>query len=403
MFRSKSIEVKWIVAVLVTCAIPALPAFSQDQPEIKLDLHVVIHADFVAFDRGEDNLGAAGSQETDFPIKRARLIMGGKLGDVIAFKTQTGFELNGPALMDAVIIITPAPWIEFRAGQMKVPYSQERLRAYSRQPFMERSLAGNLALRRSNGGYLDLKPAPGASLQLGIFTGETMNAKNTDDALEYTGRVVLEFHDLIDGFPGQAQLAGGAAWGYRSPERASTNSFRGRTLNQVVFFSPVPVHGYRERYEVDADWRVGPVWIGGEWVVANEDRDSVTVDLDTNGDRVRDDQVVRDLNPLIEEGWMVNLLVMLTGEDASDRVEPASEWGALAAATRSATHPKSSAENRSTRPRATSTSGSTTTSDPAPSSSSPPSGNGSTARHHTKTPTCRTLTTASGWEWFFRI
>jgi hypothetical protein len=315
---------------------PAPPALMS--PGVELAVHGGFQLDYIGFDDGEDNLPGAGSQQNDMIVRRARFIMEGKILDEIGFFMQTGLELSDVPIMDAVVTIPVAPWLDLRAGQMKTPFSAERLRAYKHQPFMERSLASSLELRRSQGVVLRSRPWSGAvETYLGLLTGESMNRNNTDDHFEYAGRVVLNFDSMLDGFPGAANAGFSAAHGKREPESSATDSFPGKTLNRLTYFSPVPVSGYRTRYETDFEWRYESFWIAAEWIGVIEERDNVTVELDIDSDRIGDDTVTRDLDPLYAQGWTVYAVWVMTGEPAAGVISPAGEYGAWSLALRYST------------------------------------------------------------------
>lgn len=225
---------------------------------------------------------------------------------------------------------------EFRAGQMKAPFSQERLRSYATgQPFMERSLAANLELRRTQGIMLIYNPGRGPlDAYLALTTGETMNQHNTDDHFEYGGRVTLKPHLLFDELPGQSLLGASYARGRREPIRDDTDSFAGKTMNNLVFFSGVPVNGYRTRWEADWEWRWESISLAAEYIHSEEERNRVTVDLDTDGDGIRDATYTGNLDPLAAQGWMIYFVWALTGENYAELIEPDRPWGAWVLAVR---------------------------------------------------------------------
>jgi hypothetical protein len=303
-------------------------------PGVHLELHASIHTDYVGFDNNEEFIKNAGSQENNIFERRARISLRGKLFDQVGFYLQSAFDIANVPIIDAVIYVPAAPWLEFQAGLMKIPFSEERIKSYAtRQPFMERSLAANLELRRSQGAVLYLHPGEGAfSFYLGCFTGENLTAPNTDDDFEYTGRIALRFERMFADFPGQANLGISAARGSRSPLRDATKSFQGKTMNEFAFFAPVPVNGYRTRYEADAEWRFKSLWIGGEIISSQEERDDVTVDLRTAGGAGK--ATGRDLDNLKELGWNAYLAWVITGENAEPNLKPSRDFGALELALR---------------------------------------------------------------------
>jgi len=329
----------WTVKALAeeTPADQSRPAIRLElpMPDLKVGLHAELNFDYLGFDTGEQYLEGAGSQESDFVVKRARIGLTGMLWKMVEFKIKAGLELDGPPIIDAYLIYHLPAGLKLHVGQMKVPFSMERLRSYSHQPFMERSLAHTLALRRSRGVYLSTGSLSKAlQADLGVFTGESLNRHNTDDDLEYVGRLALRFENIIGDFPGEASIGCAFARGRRAPQRSGTYSFEGKTMNGLTFFSGVPVSGFRTRYEADAEWRWKSLWLAAEYMYSEEERNNVTVSLDTDGDYLADDTVTRDIDPLRERGWMVYAVWVITGEDAGDRVVPSHKWGALGLALR---------------------------------------------------------------------
>ena len=299
-------------------------------PQTGLDFHGAVNLDFMGFEPTEKNLPGAGAQENTFTVRRARVVLTGVLYEKLTFFIQSGLESTDTLLMDATVIYSPASWLDFRAGQMKMPFSAERLESYLINPFEERSLAANLELRRSRGVAMALYPGQGGvRLDLGWFNGENMAKPNTDDHFEGVARGTVRLEKLIPSFPGSFSLAGSAARGRRQPDSAATTSFTGKTLNEVNFFSPINVNGYRTRYEADLSWTYKPLWIAAEWITSEEEREGVAVDLDTNGDGVKDATVTRRLKPLKEQGWKASVVYVLTGETYNPRLSPNHKWGAL--------------------------------------------------------------------------
>ncbi|HUT53030.1 MAG TPA: porin [bacterium] len=302
-------------------------------PGVRLEIHSSIHIDYVGFDDGEQYIKDVGSQENNIFERRARIQLRAKLWDRIGFYMQGAFDVAQTPILDAMVMIPFTPWLDLNAGLMKMPFSEERLASYaSGQPFMERSLAANLELRRSQGASLVFHPGAGAvNVYLGCYTGEPIVTPNTDDDFEYVGRVVLRFDSMFDDFPGAADMAVSYARGRRAPERDLTKSFGGKTMNELAFFAPIPVDGYRTRWEGDAEWRYRSLWVGGEIISSREERDGVTVDLRTGG---ADKATGRDLEPLEELGWNAFLVWVITGENAEANLQPSRDWGALELAAR---------------------------------------------------------------------
>lgn len=299
-------------------------------PDARVSLNADLNFDYLGFDRGEQYLAGAGSQESDLTVRRARIGLAGKLGDDWGFNLKAGLEKKDYLLLDAYVVGYLPSGFEFRAGQMKIPFSQERLRSDTGLSFLEKSLSGsNLSMSRSAGLMLMYVPR-GEPLWIyaGMFTGENRKP-NTDDEFEYVVRVSLALQDLDKDVPGELDLRGSAASGVRRPTSGATDSFCGKTMNELTFFSPVPVNGRRTRYEADLEWRYESWGLIGEFITSREDRDRVDVTLDTNGDGLPDETVTRDLSPLLETGWEVSAIWVVTGEKYSESIDPARPEGAL--------------------------------------------------------------------------
>lgn len=352
MNRNKLIPVTFLLSVTVGtfCAKSAFAkgkSGDESRPVIKLEsslpglemgIHGELNFDYIGFDAGEQYLEGAGSQESDFIVRRARIGLTGELWKMVEFKLKAGLELDGPPIIDAYMVYLLPADFKLHIGQMKVPFSMERLRSYSHQPFMERSLAHTLALRRSQGVYIGRKFFDGGlQLDLGLFTGESLNQHSTDDDLEYVGRMSLHFDNIIDNFPGKASIGSAFARGRRAPQRSETFSFKGKTMNGLTFFSEVPVNGFRTRCEADAEWKWRSLWFAAEYIYSEEERHGVTVSLDTDGDYTADGTFTGDLDPLREQGWMAYAVWIITGEDVGDWVVPSRKRGAVGLALRYST------------------------------------------------------------------
>jgi len=332
LWVSLSILGAGIARAVDKAAAPPVLKLESTPPGAQVSLRGCVHFDFLGYDTDEKMLSTdTGSQENDFIVRRARLYFQGKLWDQVGFFVQAGLEIPEYPFLDAYITMPVVEGVTFRAGQMKANFSQERLRSYLHQPLMERSPAALLENRRSQGIVLSAAPKSNGLIgELGLFTGEAMHQHNTDDHFEYVGRIVLKPEKLIDGFPGSGQLAGSVAYGRRSPERVPVvTSFTGRTMNNLTWFKGIPVNGYRTRFEADAEWRYESIWIAGEWIQSTEQRENVTVDVDTDNDGAKDAAFTDSLDPLQEWGYYAYIVWVITGEPAAEYIVPANDFGAV--------------------------------------------------------------------------
>lgn len=129
---------------------------------------------------------------SNFSLRRARLVLDGTLFDFIDFRVMPEFGEGRAFLQDAYIDLHLRPQFRLRTGKFKTPYSLERLQAASDVPFLERSIAGNIIPIRDVGVMLMTDPGnSGFEWELAILNGVVDNAAgdgNADNALEFAAR-----------------------------------------------------------------------------------------------------------------------------------------------------------------------------------------------------------------------
>jgi phosphate-selective porin OprO/OprP len=118
--------------------------FKAANGDIELTLGGRLHLDAVKYD-------FEGNVDTDADLRRARVELSGRLGDVVRFRVDREFGLN-PGWRNLWVGVRPTDDIEARGGNFIVPFSLEELQSSNRSQLMERSLVTALAPGFSLGG-----------------------------------------------------------------------------------------------------------------------------------------------------------------------------------------------------------------------------------------------------------
>ena len=244
-----------------------------------------------------------GTPKSTFVLRRARITVEGQLYDSYTYKVETDFADRGSSILrDGYVNAKVSDALEFRFGQFKAPFSQERLQSSQRVNFVDRSSLTELSPGRSpgimvHGSFLDdaVEYAVSASNGLGVLNS---NARATP---EVTGR--LRFKPF-----GSSELFENFAFGgaFGQGRRAVGSSFRGRTASRsVTFFNRVPVNGKITRANVEFDWLHPKFAIRGEFDQTNQRRDG----MGTGGG---------NLPAVVSKGFMFNTAYVFGGVTRSN-------------------------------------------------------------------------------------
>ena len=179
-----------------------------------------------------------------FQVRRARLVFLGRVpSQRLVFYIQLGLspldmepDLRIP-VRDAVVTWLPARDINLRAGQMKVPFSRERVISSSALQFADRSIVNEeLSLDRDVGVQLfsnDLFGLGGRlGYQVGVFGGEGRNRVGPGPGLLYVARIQAQpFGRFDDAFEESAlsrdprpRLSVGASFAYNHEAQRSRST-----------------------------------------------------------------------------------------------------------------------------------------------------------------------------------
>ncbi len=214
--------------------------------------------------------------DNDFDIRRARIFIAGRIYEYFAYKLSV--ELEGSSsnrLIDAYINYDYFPYLQFRLGQFKEPFSFEALTSSKYLPFTERSTGYYLTPARDVGFMIhgtvfdkDIQYA------LGLFNGDGRDGsrRGQKDDKEITGRLVIRpFRKW-----GPGLLKGLQVGGSYSYARLDTSDFhfKIRTPARTAFFTVQTRAKFNitqevdtlERYGLELVYTYGPLLIMAEYI-----------------------------------------------------------------------------------------------------------------------------------------
>lgn len=158
---------------------------------------------------------SAEAPETDFQVRRMRLVFQGHaVHRDLQYYIQLGLsnrdmesDLRIP-LRDAYVTWARWPWLQVRAGQMKVPFDRQRVVSSSALQFVDRSIVtSELNLDRDVGVQFYSRDLFGLGdrigYQLGIFGGDGRNRVSGEHGLLWVARLEFKpfgrFDDYVEG------------------------------------------------------------------------------------------------------------------------------------------------------------------------------------------------------------
>jgi len=211
-----------------------------------------------------------------FDIRRARLLLTGHLYNRFFYKFQYQFQGAGSRrLLDAYVDTRVLPFISFRVGQFKEPFSLEQYTSDKNIPFAERAMGFFLTPWR------DVGLMAHASFWkdriyygVGIFNGDGLDdtVGGDSDSPEFTGRIVYApFKNM--GFPLWHGFQLGGSYSYAKADRNNvkvdvrtgglTTFFN---VNSAAKFNIIRDVDARVRYGAELAWAYGPVLLWGEYI-----------------------------------------------------------------------------------------------------------------------------------------
>lgn len=242
--------------------------------------------------------------EDRFLMRRARVGFSGKLS-VFGFDCQVDPVRSGLPLADFWLQYQQFEEFRIRIGHYKTPFTFEDGITTNRYiDTVERSMLGG------SGAVAAPNLRPGVAV-LGSFAGGLLkywiSAQNQPDAN------VVQTGDPLMNARLQSEIGGlcvGTAGIWARRGGAPQQSFPGQTPGGFQFFVPVSIRGWDQRYEVDVNYYWGPLWVGGEYVWAQQERKRILAE-GVNG------------TPLVLQGFYVDFGYMFWGPPADKRKEAA--------------------------------------------------------------------------------
>jgi phosphate-selective porin OprO and OprP len=245
---------------------------SREKDLFEMRIGALLQVDYRYFNYDSDN----DPDKNKFDIRRARLLVSGHLYDRFFYKFQYQFQgAGGRRLLDAYADTYVLPFISFRVGQFKEPFSLQEYTSNKNMPFAERSMGIFLVPWRDVGFMAH------ASLWkdriyygVGIFNGDGMDDTlgGDSDSPEFTGRIVYApFRNM--GFPLWHGLQIGGSYSHAKADRNNVKvdvRTAGLTtffdVNSAAKFNIIRDVDARVRYGAELAWAYGPLLLWGEYI-----------------------------------------------------------------------------------------------------------------------------------------
>lgn len=270
-----------------------------------------------------------GSDDT-FVLRRARFYATGVLEHYWGYMLMARYDNFVPNLHFAWVESQHLPWLRFRMGLFKEPFSLEGLHSDAYWDFTERSMVvSNLLLLEDLGAMIYGKVwEDRIEYGVGAFTGRGRLGTDTNDDKDAVGRLVLVPFKTLDA-PAIQKLAFGLSGSMGEQEESlAGNRFRTQGGTPLWTYATGVTHdGDLSRWGTDVEWIWGPASLKAEY-------------LSTNTQEIRLAGASEDLSA---GGVYVQATYLLTGEDkprnrpvapAEDFDPGAGKWGAFELAAR---------------------------------------------------------------------
>jgi len=250
-----------------------------DDGAFSLRLQTQLQIDGVGFPGDE-----AGANVDDIRIRRLRPAFRATVFRDFALRWVMDFAESRASVQDAIIELTHLEALSLRVGKDKAPNSYDHLHSSSALAFLERGTTARLSGNRDLGVQLFGVIDKGlVDYQLGVFDGVVDSGSldvDTDDRFEVAGRVTLKPFHAIEPL---AELALGVTASYGEAlgtSTTATNVPSYRTSGRATWFryaagadlaTTVVADGTRMRLGGHLDWRVGPLSLFGEVLMASQE------------------------------------------------------------------------------------------------------------------------------------
>ena len=215
---------KFLVAALLLLSTSFTAVYAQ-KPEAKGEKKKSLIGDYLSiggrldaqytFENAKNDAGVV-SNENTFNVRRARLDMKGNINKHLEFRIQTEFA-SSPKLLDAYVAVKVTPWLNFKIGQQKIPFTIENPYSLNDLEVIEYAqvvnklsgfsdISGNknysggrdvgliayggLFSREENGAKYNI-----LDYTIGIYNGNGINLKDNNEHKDFAAR--LDFHPFM--------------------------------------------------------------------------------------------------------------------------------------------------------------------------------------------------------------
>lgn len=271
---------KFLIAALLLLSVSFTTVYAQNA-EVKTEKKKSLIGDYLSiggrldaqytFDSFKTNAGVDEISNT-FNVRRARLDLKGNINKHLEFRVQTEFA-NTMKLLDAYIAVKIKPWLNFKIGQQKIPFTIENPYSLNDLEVIEYAqvvskLSGfsDISGNKNYGGGRDVgliaygsffnreqsgKKYDILAYTLGIYNGNGINFKDNNNGKDFAAR--LDFHPFMEDL-----MITGAAY-------IGTQSLVKDTLD-----------GNRQRYTIGAQYKNEKLTVRSEYIYGITDKEDRT-------------------------------------------------------------------------------------------------------------------------------
>lgn len=307
---------------------------TKDKDKFSLRIGGTLQADYRHYDYGDID-----PQKNGFDIRRARLFLMGDIYKYIGYRFLYEFQgASSRKLLDAYVNVRLFPFLNFRIGQFKSPFSLQWYTLDTNLYFNERAMGIALTPLRDVGlMYYGEAWKERIDCRLGVFNGDggdDATGGETDDPV-LTGRLVLSpFKNRNIPLFDQFQIGGSFNFGRMGRNNVQIQA---KTAGMTTFFdvqankkfTVIQSAGEQIRTGLELGWAYGPLMLNAEYIHL------LFRDVETSSGRF----------DIPVTSYYASLVWMITGEEPGfyrgvlKRVRPlrpigGGGWGALALALR---------------------------------------------------------------------
>jgi phosphate-selective porin OprO/OprP len=241
-------------------------------------------------------------QDDTFLVRRARLYLAGTVFRSYDFVIEGDFATGSVQLRDGYINIAYVPWLQLRAGNIKIPMLREQITSDKYLDFIERPMAVQTMQIDRDLGAMVHGDLGFLNYQIAALNGRLNNTADSNDDKDLVVRLGITPFKPEKGLLRDVEVAGSFSYGHNKDFLPTFQTIPGGTTFLNLATAPVGgkiQDGYRERAGAELTLPIGPFKLQGEFMWMTVERAFLA-----GGD---EDIHVRD--------WYVDLMYMLTGEE----------------------------------------------------------------------------------------